>query len=259
MDDEVRFFITCAGRTGSSLLAAILAGAGAEFGIPAPDHWNINAGALESRASQDAAAHYSAAHSISADRPVGSPIDRMRWTWHRHQGKRALSKALAATYIKCPGADLIVHPAFRLGYFPRVIVSYRKFEEQCRSFFQMQSYSSADWIAARYVRCYSNALALLSLYGGCLVSYNDLADPSCVSWASALSEVTGIPACRLLELRDVRNTGQPDSSELPVIDRRAHDLFEEMEKVRGRAFEPSQQALRNWNSRNAARLKSVMR
>ncbi len=250
-----RYFIVCAGRTGSSLLAAILADAGARFGLDAPDVWNRNAGALETPESQKAFYHYTNAYRISPEKPTTSVTGKLRWSIELHRGKNALNKALSiADYVKCPGADLIVYPSFRLGYFPRVIVNYRRFEDHARSFFQMQAYSSIEWISDRYCRIYRNSLALLSLYGGCVVSYDDLTEGNGdTGWIRNLSEVTALPFDSLAESHRKRaGNREPAEDGISFNDRAADDVFEALEALRGRVIPPSRQAIRNWTTRFGA-------
>ena len=44
-NDNRRFFVVTVGRTGSSLLASILADAGADFGVQSEDKWDAGGGA----------------------------------------------------------------------------------------------------------------------------------------------------------------------------------------------------------------------
>ena len=46
-NDNRRFFVVTVGRTGSSLLASILADAGADFGVQSEDKWDSGGGAYE--------------------------------------------------------------------------------------------------------------------------------------------------------------------------------------------------------------------
>ena len=55
MNDElVRFIMVTTGRSGSSLLAAIIADAGGNFGFPSEDEWDPAAGAMEHPVAQEA-------------------------------------------------------------------------------------------------------------------------------------------------------------------------------------------------------------
>ena len=53
-DDKVRFIMVTTGRSGSSLLAAIIADAGGKFGFPSKDKWDPESGAMEHPLAQQA-------------------------------------------------------------------------------------------------------------------------------------------------------------------------------------------------------------
>ncbi len=53
-DEKVRFIMVTTGRSGSSLLAAIIADAGGNFGFPPEDEWDPESGAMEHPLAQQA-------------------------------------------------------------------------------------------------------------------------------------------------------------------------------------------------------------
>src|ERR1700683_3205206 len=119
--EDRRFFIVTAARSGSTLLAAILADAGADFGMAAPRLWDRATGALEHPGTWRALGYFTAADALSTGRP-GFGLTRMRWVAYRSLGKRRLRAGLAcARFVKVYGAHRLVRPAFKIGYFPSVI------------------------------------------------------------------------------------------------------------------------------------------
>lgn len=246
-----RFFVVCAGRTGSTLLAAALGDAGADFAMPVPESWDTGTGDMEHRAIQRATHHLYQAHRICPEKPLGR-IDRYRWDLHRHRAKTQIKRILAeARYVKSDNLDLAVHPAFQQGYFPRVILNYRRFEHHALSLFQMRGHSSIDWLSGIYNRVYGNGMMLLFLYGGCVVPYADLVDPEQDSWAGELAEVTGCSADTIRESRTRRSQSSGETADHPVLDQTAHELFRTMEGLKGRVFPASPQALRSWRARKS--------
>ena len=242
-----RFFIVTSGRSGSSLLATILADAGAEFGIPTPEQWHAGGGALEHPELRRVSAWMGYAYEIAPDRPGIGPR-RHLWDIYRSVGKSHLRKLLgAARYIKGQGADFAVQPAFKMGYFPTVIVSYRRFEDFAVSSAMKSGRSNVETLVNYYNRVNRNALLLLKMFGGCVVRYSDLTDPDSTAWATAIEQVTGLSAERLLASRDRRaSTRESLGAESPVFDDSARHTYAAVDALAGRVFPPSRQALRSW-------------
>jgi len=246
--DRRRFFIVTPGRTGSTLLATILADAGADFSIAARDDWDTARGGwMEHADIRRATHHFRLAFERSPSKPR-SLISRIFWTYHRAAGKRYLKRALQrAVYVKALNLDLAIPFAIKLGYFPQLIVNYRPFGAQALSFSQMMINWSADALAASYNRTYRNSLLQIHSYGGCVVGYEDLTDHRHTAWATALSQVTGLPADKLLESRARRSKADlPAQIELPVLDETARQSVAPIHALSGLAVPPSPQALRNW-------------
>lgn len=242
-----RFFIVTSGRSGSSLLATILADAGADFGIPTPEQWYAGGGALEHPELHRVSAWMSYAYEISPDRP-GIGLRRYLWDIYRSIGKSHLRKLLSkAAYIKGQGADFAVQLAFKMGYFPTVIVSYRTFEEFAVSSAMKSGRSNVETLVNYYNRVNRNAILLLKMFGGCVVRYADLTDPTSTAWATAIGDVTGLSAERLLASRDRRvSAPQSASLESPIFDESAQHTYSAIDALAGRVFLPSPQALRSW-------------
>ena len=259
-DGRHRFFVVTSGRTGSSLLAAVLADAGAEFGIPTPEQWYAGGGALEHPELHRVSAWMGYAYEISADRP-GIGLRRYLWDIYRSVGKSHLRKLLReASYIKGQGADFAVQLAFKMGYFPTIIVSYRSFEDFAISSAMKSGRSNLETLVNYYNRVNRNALLLLRMFGGCVVRYSDLTDPDNTAWANVIEQVTGLSAKRLLASRDRRvSTSKFVSLESTIIDESVQDTYSAIDGLAGRAFPPSPQALRSWESMCAHRSAGVRR
>jgi len=239
-----RIFIVTAGRTGSSLLSAILADCGANFAMPAPPAWDPRSGQMEDPDLCAAADYFKRAHDIAAGKP-GMSWRRVAWSLLRSRGKTRLAMTLAkADYVKCVNLDLLVHPAFRLGYAPTVILSYRRFEDYVVSSAVRGGHSDLSLLTALYTRIYQNGLLQMTVFGGCVVAYEQLVDPDDVSWANALASVTRIPAPRLIAARERYAVAIERPQPMPPMDRLAGELFTRMEDLRGRVLAPSPPYLR---------------
>lgn len=230
-----RFFIVTPGRTGSSLLAAVLAQAGADFAMPVPALWDPSTGVLELRAFQRALASYEKAHRLSGGgaRPA-APWAAWQWAALRRHARRHLDDALAqAKYLKAVNADLALQAAVRLGYEPRIILSTRRPEAYVASAAAHSRHVTPDAVLSLYRRTMRNGLAALSMYGGCVTSFDDITDPDAEAWAYALAALTGLEAHRLLAARErVVRIGVADKP-APCLCPEATRLWRESEKLRG--------------------------
>jgi hypothetical protein len=239
-----RFFIVTSGRTGSSLLAAILADAGADFAMSVPARWDPSGGEMEHPDAAIAGDFFRAAEDISVGRPHGW-IDRCRWRLLKSAGKRRLRAALhEARFVKAVDGHVLIRPAFKLGFFPSVILSYRRFDEYAISSSLMVPETSIDAIAARYRSANRNGLLLLRIFGGCAVSYEQLVDCRDRSWVEPLAQVTQLSADKLLAMRDCRVEEPARSLAHVELDRPAQRVFEAVEAFRGSVVAPSPQVLR---------------
>src|SRR5690242_19469581 len=201
-EDRRRYFLITSGRTGSTLLANILADSGADFAIVSREEWDTARGGwMEHDEIRRASQHFRLAFERSPSKPT-SLVSRLIWTYHRTLGKKYLRQALRkAVYVKAMHLDLAIPFAIKLGYFPQLIINYRPFSEQALSSSQMLMTWSLDALAETFNRTYRNALIQVHAYGGCVVSYADLTDHRRTDWATALGQITGLPADKLLETR----------------------------------------------------------
>jgi uncharacterized membrane protein YkvA (DUF1232 family) len=245
-----RYFILTSGRSGSTLLSAILADAGAEFAMPAPQAWNAGTGAMEGVDLHRASAWLRSAYQISPERPPAG-IPRWRWVVYRSFGKAQVRRLLENTrYIKGSDVDLMVNPAFRMGFLPSVIISYRRFEECAISITTMRGHTTMEGLAATYNRVYRNALLWLFTFGGCVVGYDQLTDPNDTSWVSPLAAVTNLAPNQLLESRNRRLSTASRAVELAALDPSATQTFETMDALCGRVIPASAAVLRAQSERS---------
>jgi hypothetical protein len=243
-----RFFIVSPGRTGSTLLSAILADAGADFGKMPPQRWDRAGGDMEHPYFLRAARYFLDAEAISMERP-GFGIAGMRWVIYRSMGKRWLRAGLEqARFAKVYGANSLVRAAFKMAYFPTVILSYRRFEDYAVSLGLIHAHATSESLHERYRQTYSNGLWLLSMFGGCVVDYESLVDIADCSWAEPLALTTGLSTANLVKSRSLRIEIASSPIDSTQISQATDAVTAAIHAMRGKSVPPSGQALRSWNS-----------
>jgi len=211
-----------------------------------PEGWDRATGAMEHPDLLTACRRYSAANGISPAKPRGA-VRRYRWTLLRFLGKRRLRHALTQTrFVKVGEAHLLIRPVLKLGYFPSIILSYRRFEDHAISVGMMVANANLEQLVEQYNRTYKSGLWLLNTFGGCVVSYEQLIDPGDRSWIEPLAQVTNLPAGRLLAAQERRTAAPSHRIKAPCFDRAARQTFDDLEALRGLVIAPSTQALRSW-------------
>jgi len=242
-NDKQRFIIVTVGRTGSSLLGSILSDAGADFGISKMDNWDPRGGAYEYPGLGAIVRQFEYMNEISVHRPKGL-LDRIKWTMARHKAKTDLKKLLPKVKYLKGDLEHLVHWSALLGYQPTVIVSYRRFGKILQSLGHLHP-QLPSYQAEKYDKSLRNGLALTSIFGGCLIDYEELVDPLEKDWAGALSQATGIDKEALLTARANRVTSQvytrSDAVE-PYPDCQA--IYEKLREMKGKYVPPSEATLR---------------
>lgn len=220
-----KFFILSAGRTGSSLLAACMADAGANFGMAEGD-WDRNAGAMEHPGIHAVVDPYLRAMSWSENTPPMG-CGKFQWKRWRKQSKQ-VAKSLFGTvdYFKLPGiADVLAEIALRHGYEVVPIINTRPFAETVNGMMANNDIPFRQ-LADVYCRTYENALVWLHRFGGCVVDYTDLMSESAVTWAKDIEAVTGLDARTILDARSKRMKPARNSDAFPLSDPRAVVIYE---------------------------------
>ena len=222
-----------------------MADGGAQFGIRAPQQWDPRHGEMEGRAIKLAAHHYRRAYDISLGRKyLLSPRieEKLRLSIAKKHLKRAL---IDSRFLKISDLDLVVQPSFKLGYVPKVILSYRQLELNLPSLLVGRTHVGPDQLAQEWNRIYRQGLSLLRTFGGCVVGYNELQEPTSTAWSDSLAATTQLDQETLLDSRTARLKGAIDPSDARVIYPQAYALFEEMRALSGVTVSPSRQVLRS--------------
>lgn len=239
-DEKTRFIMVTTGRSGSSLLAAIIADAGGDFGFPSEDEWDPESGAMEHPAAQQASQLFRRAYYLRRAKRLFI-FYKYLIDIRRSLGKKKLRKVLKeARFVKAGSMDLWVWHLTKMGYRPRIIATYRRFEDNARSLFVMTGMGFDD-IVEYYCRINQNALLMLGVYGGCAVSYEEVVDLDDTAWADALALTTGLSRDALLVARDnrMRDKIQYCPEGIGLSDPTADRIYQELRKLKGVAVEPS--------------------
>ncbi len=242
-NDKRRFFVVTVGRTGSSLLVSIMADAGADFGVQSGDKWDAAGGAYEHPSLVPVVQQFARMNEIGFRRPYGL-LARLRWTVARHRAKVGLKALLSQARFFKGDIDHLVHWSARLGYFPTVIVSYRRFGEVLRSLGHLHP-QPPIYHANRYDTVLRNGLALASIYGGCVIDYRELVEPRETAWAGGLAQATGIGEDDLLAARTSRVKIPEDvDSEAPEPFQSCQETYATLRRQNGIFLPPSRAANR---------------
>jgi hypothetical protein len=250
--------IVSTGRSGSSLLSAIMLDAGANFAMPTQDAWDPGSGALEHPLAVSAGWQFDLAWEIDGGRRyfVGY---KYAADVRRSLAKRKLERLLAeADTVKGPNADHWVPYLPKMGYKPRIVVPYRSPLDVGRSFL-MKSKNSWEETRRYYLRIYRNATLYVQSFGGCVIDGTDLTDPDETAWADALATVTDLTRETLLSARDKRLKPREKSScaaagpstnatptALSLGDPEAEAVYQSLHALKGLALPPSRQAERRF-------------
>jgi hypothetical protein len=237
--------IVTVGRSGSSLLSTIMADAGAQFGITAPDEWDPRAGEMEDPDAKRAAHQMRRAFDIdSGRRHVMFPqIEaRLRRSLARKYFKQSL---LRAECVKIGDLDLLVQSAFALGYSPRVILNYRRFQDCLVSNVVGRKHAGPDSIAADYLRIYRQGFELLKVFGGCAISYEEMLAHPDGSWLAALGTVANLDSSRLQAAASRRiRSGEPGALVSNASYPECDAIYDRIATASGRVFEPTRHVRR---------------
>lgn len=182
--DRRRYFIVTHGRSGSSLLAAILDGCGADFGDACADdqdterdHWESRQIDRAIRCAHKANRHFS---------PGMCGLGKLAYRYWRSRAKALLGEGLRdAPYSKNRWNSAVLPLVEQLNYQPVVIVSYRHPAEVALSDMRQLKNMPSTFMAS-ITRTYCDALYALERYGGVVIDHADLVDPTNERWAFAL-------------------------------------------------------------------------
>jgi hypothetical protein len=236
--DDYKFLIIGTGRSGTSLLSAILADAGADFAMPNSADWNQTIGYFEHGDVQKAGKAFEAAEQF---KPFvrGSWLARKRRRYYMAIVKSSIRRLLGkADYAKSIGLVWLTHTIYRLGFQPKVIIVHRAFEDIATS-----AHLSFGWTyeetERRYLDIYRTGLVQTKLFGGCVIAYEEIIDPAETAWAEALAALTGFDEQSLLESRRRRVQGdRRNNTPVLPLNTETDRLSQALSGLKGKVIEP---------------------
>lgn len=235
-----RFLIVCTGRDGSTLLSAILAESGADFNARMTREWNPRAGAYESWTVAKATAHYDQFIDLNA-KSFLSPLIRFRRRIHRLWAKYLMRRHLGkGCFTKIGSAHRLSQLVRIVGYHPVIILLYRDYRAQFGSAFVRKPFTYSE-LADKYFNTLATGLLSLSIYGGCVISYEELVDPESTDWAKRLGTTCHIDPAVLLQSRSrlLKVEGGDGVGGYVMQDARLDALMEKLDLLRRMNHQPS--------------------
>lgn len=223
MENNLRYFIVTPGRTGSSLLCAILADAGANFGLPVPSMWPHDEGALEHPVAEKAERLLRRIELFGNEPWIG---------WIRRGARERLKKRFAiamntlwssADYVKIGATYKLVPPTVGLGFQPRIILNIREYRACASSLCRLHAHRHMpDQVRELYRAALYNGLVSLCVHGGVVIDFDDLRQTS--DWIGPLSHLTELPYEAIhqswrarVESRTPKSTDFPDDPEMEQL------------------------------------------
>jgi hypothetical protein len=196
-NDKYRYMLVGTGRSGSSLLSAIIADAGANFDMPNVSAWDRRSGAYE---------HPELINSYKwflRSKKMALLSDRLRRFCEIRTENKLSTLLDRAVFAKYPHAFRLIHFTPELEFYPKIILSYRDFAGYSKSMYRKNGMDMPNLIKS-YKEINSTALLQLEVFGGVAINYKELVDKSETNWAETISSLTGIDFSSLLESREKR-------------------------------------------------------
>lgn len=235
MNNSIKFLIVGTERSGSTMLSGILANSGADFGFEKGRDWYRGSGDYE--------------HPIIVDnfKYIKRSIffskfsDRLKRIYNDKVTSHMLSLFNSVSFAKYPPlCYLLPYHVNKAGFDIRLIVIIRKFNDFTVS---RISKNGGDFFSSKetYINLYSTALYNLSIFGGCVVCYEDLIDPQKEFWADLLEKTCKLDYDLLIQERNkiIKPTASANNIDEISIDSECDLLYEKYKGLAGKLFVPS--------------------
>ena len=230
----MKYLVAGGKRTGTTLLCAILANAGADFGFPRDREWFRGSGDYEHDIMID---NYKYLKRARMAQPVSDSFAARQQRKIEANMKELLSQV---DYIKYPPLSqyLPIHMK-RAGFDVRLLITIRHFNTFALSAVAKSGGAFSE-LKDIYLDTYKTNLLNLYLYGGCAVLYEDIVDHEKTDWSERVSQVTGIAAAELLKARDelIKPTKSRNAIGEVTIDRDCDELYATYAELSTKIFEP---------------------
>lgn len=231
--EEQKFCIVGTGRSGSSLLAQLLAASGADFGMTPASEWNTQKGSLEHPACHEAVKYFQRIEQLERSIVPNWPLsDHYKARLHSEMERLRSVQFFKSTELFTIVPNL--HSFFKGAL--RVIHIYRDFATYAASRHRKSGWEYERLVAA-YVNSNATSLLQVSLYGGIVISFNELRDVTAEGWVKPLCALTGLQTETILEqrrflMKDLpSNTADTKFTFVPLQVRELEQRMEECKNV----------------------------
>ncbi|PPK85329.1 hypothetical protein CLV84_2224 [Neolewinella xylanilytica] len=229
----MKYLVAGEKRTGTTLLCAILAKAGAEFGFPHDREWFRGSGDYEHPIMIENYKY------LKRARLAKFVSDTMAARLQRKIQSNMKELLAEVDYIKYPplSHSLPIHMKLA-GHEVRLVITIRKFNTFAMSAVAKNGECFKE-LKEAYIDTYKTNLLNLYLYGGCAVLYEDIVDREKTDWAVRVSQITGVSADKLLQARDtlMNPTVSRNAINEATIDRECDELYATFAQLSERVFE----------------------
>jgi len=233
MEENTIFCIVGTGRCGSSLLSAILAGAGADFGLKAKNNWDPVKGALE-HSSVHAAYKY--LHRIQLLKTSVLPRSLFGYGYFHRKLREELERLRDISYVKSAKLVYLIHYLGKYGFRPKLIVSYRMFDDVLMSYYRKFGVDFST-MEKRFCNTYRTAFMGLKAFGGVVIDYDELCSSDSRSSFSAIEGLTGLDRERLfLSKNRILKTRKPTAGRDLMSTRRVRHVENLMAEAKNKVF-----------------------
>lgn len=231
MNISNKFLIIGNPRTGSSLLASVLAGAGANFGVK-DQQWNRKSGAFEHPLLINTYKY------LKRMKSSKSYSDRLSRYYSKKVCKNLNTLYNQVDFAKYPPlSHMLPYYCKKAGHEIRVIVSYRKFEDFATSM-MIKDGLTYEQLKKDYLEMNYSAIFLLNIYGGCCVSYEELTSMSDLEWIDNLAELCSLEAELISQEINGRKKVITSSNPIQINDSECDKVYELLQKYKGKLLSP---------------------
>jgi len=230
----MKYLVAGGKRTGTTLLCAILANAGADFGFPRNREWFRGSGDYEHPIM---VSNYKYLKRSRLTKPFSDSFARRQQLKIQKNMKHVLDQV---DYIKYPPlSEYLPLHIKKAGHEVQLLVTIRRFNDFALSALAKggDSYAQTRDI---YLETYKTNLLNLHLYGGSIVTYEQIIDQEAEAWATPLSEATNIPAADLIRARNeiINPTSSKNAINLINLDPECDELYDTYVNLSDRIFLP---------------------
>lgn len=196
---EPVYFLTTYGRSGSSFQCYLIHFCGGNLGLPVPH--KVDSKTFHFEHTDIARAVQFAEQANRIGKSEASFINSRRFKIYRSLARRKIRNTVVpGQFVKTRRNAVLVPIAAGIGFQPKIIVSYRDFRQILLSDIRKQKNVPSHFMPD-LLKEYTDSLYLMHSFGGVALDFAEVLDSDQTAWASALEELTGLDAAKLIEAR----------------------------------------------------------